>query len=363
MNASLLLLRRRLVLALALGVAVLATTALHPGELSAQESTVTIEVPDPAPDSAQDFFGERFAVFVDGVLCVEGDVPATGGFTIILGEDDQPSACREEGGLIELAGTQTGPMFLTMTFAAGVSRTFDNWAPYPTHTPYPEYVCEWFGARRYDISGCVPQVMTPHGMVLWQFAPRSVFADERVIIALVSLVDPFRAMETWEGAPVALAYGAPDGIPPANDDQVLLLRAAGVLDADGSALVKEARTCRMWLPEQGDLPIIEAYASGVVAELVAAFDTIGIATNPCEITTNRALADILFWQFGQDPPIDFQAPAADDSFLVVDGAPAPIPSAAGNAGLLATPEGNATPMLAAALAILVGARVIRTRLR
>ncbi len=127
-------------------------------------STMVIEVPDPdqpeyLPGTTNlAYFGQRFAVFADGTLCVEGDVPTTGGFIVVLGEAGQPSECGTPGTRVEFAGTLVGPFTFETKVALGSTVVLTNWGPYPTHTPYPTHVCAWLADGGSEaLAGCAPQ--------------------------------------------------------------------------------------------------------------------------------------------------------------------------------------------------------------
>lgn len=348
--------------------------ALVPASLAAQEPTATtmvIEVPDPdQPDylpgsSNLDYFGGRFAVFADGALCVDGDVPADGGaFFAVLGEAGQPEECGTPGARVEFAGKAGGPFHFETVVTLGATATLNNWAPYPTHTPFPLHVCAWLAEQGVEVSGCQMIGGSPGSMVVWQFAPKFIFGDERTVISLVSLMD---------GVP----FGYAQPVAPANGDELLLLQASGTLSIDEELQVAETRTCRVWYPDDPDAPGFVGLSDTLTEEFVRVFDDLGLDITPCERTAEAEAADLLLWREEEPPPLDFSAFTMDGSFLVstwappppsgtpaAPGAPAPAPS--GNAGLVTPSQDRgveviALLMLGLTLAGAVGARAIARR--
>ncbi|MCK9487690.1 MAG: hypothetical protein M0R73_13530 [Dehalococcoidia bacterium] len=330
--------------------------ALVPAPLAAQEPSATTMVIEVSLEDEWEFLGEGLFVFVGETHCATATEAAA---DVTLGTADQDSACGTPDETITFLGANGGLFFETAIFTGGTSFSLMNPAPVPPHTAYPAFVCAFLASEGIDRTDC--DVIGPPGAVaVWQFAPKFIFGDERAVTALVSLMD---------GAPVE--YAVP--LSPANGDELPLLQASGTLDIDEEPQVAEARTCRVWHPD--DAPGLLGLAEALSDELVDVFGDLGLAITPCERTADAASADLLLWREADPTPVDFTAFTMDGSFLVSTYTPppaphspplppgAPQPADAGNAGRVAASEGRggtaiALLMLGLTLAGAAGARAI-----
>jgi hypothetical protein len=159
------------------------------------------------------------------------------------------------------------------------------------------------------------------GDVYWQFVPNGLMADQRVRDALVLLTDAGTVAED-AGLEGDLLYGdartaefvATSGV----EEASLLLMAAGIgVPAQG---VVQARPCRFWTPEDGDLRETRENVGLALGEVLAKvlFD-IGIEADLCEATSDQDAADILIWEYGQDYSIPEETYYPDgNSFLALE---------------------------------------------
>jgi len=348
---------------------------------------MTIEVPDPdQPDllpgsSNRDFFGDRYAVFAAGALCTSGVVPASGGFTVVVGEPGQPAVCGTPGTRVELAGIATGPFVFDIRVSPGATVTLDNWAGYPTDTPFPAYFCSWMASEGASHPACEMVGPPGSGFIQWRIAPRLIFADPRVVLALNLLIDQ-ATVESAASSPSELVYGDPEilsmmeGIPAA--DRFKLLQAAGVIDQDDRITnLRAARTCQVWVPARnggalrnGEPVDVELVAVGEALgrEMARVFAELGLVIEPCEVTSSLEAADLFVYDAATMPDVDFAAYPYEGAFVadagITPGSAAgdtggggPVPAHTGY-GPLAT---GGTPWTAAVLvaftvATLAGAR-------
>ncbi len=168
-------------------------------------------------------------------------------------------------------------------------------------------------------------------VVQWSFAPRGIFADQRVVTAFVGLVAAPAVSAAHPGA-ATLEYAAPDDFLPeaTPEDAPLLLMAAGVVDADGSVQLREARPCAIWTPHDDAGEAISAdVAAALGVEFARVFGTLGLDITPCEVTNDPAAADILLWSAAEDAE---PAASEGDSFLVFPTPAGPADPAHGGDG-------------------------------
>lgn len=153
----------------------------------------------------------------------------------------------------------------------------------------------------------------------WAFAPRGIFADQRVILSM-QLQMATEDAEATSG--IALAYHDPMGHltvdQAAEADALPLLMAAGVHDGT-SAWVQPARSCRAWSD-----PGLEEVRDLLSAELARVWTDLGVTIAPCEAVTDAADADILV--FATAPAaVDFGGHDPDGSFLTSTPMPGAVP--------------------------------------
>lgn len=135
---------------------------------SAQEpppaGTMGIWFPDPADVGAgfmlEEFLGGSIAVFADGTLC--GSFAIVQPTLIVVGAADQPGACRVEGAHISFANGRGHMNSVTSRFEMDTTVSFDNFAPWAPHTPYPGYACDYFDSVGIESVSC--QMTGPPGV-------------------------------------------------------------------------------------------------------------------------------------------------------------------------------------------------------
>lgn len=94
----------------------------------------------------------RVVVFADGTLC--GSFAVGAGDLLLIGTSDQPDVCHREGVALDLVDGAGRRLAQTFTFEAGTQREFENFAPYPPHTVYPEYICDFLNAEGIERPEC-----------------------------------------------------------------------------------------------------------------------------------------------------------------------------------------------------------------
>jgi len=225
------------------------------------------------------------------------------------------------------------------------------------------------------------QVPVANGDLTWQFAPRGVFVDSRVVTAFVLLLDEAQVMSAAGLSNTPLYYGDPevrsviDAVPAG--DAPLLLAAAGVFATpDGPAQIEQARRCRIWTPQSGDsLADRQAVRDALGDGLVAAFAQIGVTIAGCEPAASAAEADVSISLVGLESGLSTFGAISDDSFVQstpgnalprpgtgsggtggTAAGPQPadtgiVPAEGGSAGLLAQQAAPDVQLVAAALAL------------
>lgn len=217
------------------------------------------------------------------------------------------------------------------------------------------------------------QATAAAGDLTWQFAPRGIFADPRVVFAMAILFDEARVMSAAGLAGEPLVYGdgetraALEEIPPGDWEPLLL--ASGVLPQPGGlADLEQARRCRVWTPATGDAQSErEAVVAAVGDELVTVLASIGVTIDPCETAASAEEADLAVSVIGLDSGLADLGVTSGDAFvsLTVDlpglqpgagtgGGDGPAPGQGGNAGVVsASDESVAVSLAMVALATIV----------
>jgi len=216
----------------------------------------------------------------------------------------------------------------------------------------------------------VPQGAPADGDFTWELAGRGIFADQRVRMALVLLLDEDVVMSAagLDGQP--LGYREPDlqqaiaGVPVS--DAELLLAAAGLAMPGKAVPLAQARPCRIWTPTDGaTLDDREAIASALADEVVRVFAALGVSVEPCEMAGDAADADFVVSAANLERGLPELVDPDPDAFVLYrEPSPghlageAPQPGAGGTGGLSSNGNsGGSQPaigiLLAAAL-IVVG---------
>ena len=148
-----------------------------------------------------------------------------------------------------------------------------------------------------DLEGAATAQVVGDDDLTWEFAPRGVLADTRVLIALAILLDEAAVMDEAGLAGQPLFYGEPElrsvleEVP--EEDAAILLEAAGVAPQGEPAGLEQSRRCRIWTPPDSKLfaeraAVVEALSN----QLVEVFAGIGVTIDRCEPATSAREADL-----------------------------------------------------------------------
>jgi hypothetical protein len=173
----------------------------------------------------------------------------------------------------------------------------------------------------------------------WAFAPKGIFADDRVVQSMRVQMDTDAAAAAG-GVSLAYLGGAELFTTPA--DALPLLWAAGILghDATTATDLNVIRACHVWSGGASDAEAdaLATTAAVIGAELSRVWGALGVSFAPCEATGDAAVADLLVFPAG-DPPagLDFLGYDPAGSFL----ASQPLPGAIPGGGTGGGPAGEA----------------------
>jgi hypothetical protein len=143
------------------------------------------------------------------------------------------------------------------------------------------------------------------GDVYWQLVPNGIVADERIQYALLLLIES-DTVAVGAGLDGSLLYGNPEHaefsaqVEQPQAEAELLFAAAGF--DEPSQQLTEVRHCRFWVPPDAEesSKVLNQVGLALGEALAAAWATVGVEIQPCEVTANRDDADLLVWGSGED---------------------------------------------------------------